>query len=101
MSIENIKSQLDQKMSMAAGLSAKVQFDFGDDGHLLVDTTASPIEIKEELSDDADVTFICAAEVFDGILSGTQDPNMAFMMGKLKIKGSMGLAMKLNSILED
>ena len=32
---------------------------------------------------------------------GTQDPNIAFMMGKLKVKGSMGLAMKLNGILED
>ena len=40
-------------------------------------------------------------ETFEGILNGTQDPNIAFMMGKLKVKGNMGLAMKLNSILED
>jgi putative sterol carrier protein len=40
-------------------------------------------------------------QTFENILAGSQDPNLAFMMGKLKIKGSMGLAMKLNGILED
>jgi putative sterol carrier protein len=35
------------------------------------------------------------------MMDGTQDPTLAFMMGKLKVEGSMGLAMKLNSIIED
>lgn len=100
MSIENVKEQIKQKMSMAAGLNAKAKFDFGDDGVVFVDTTQNPPVISEE-DGEADIVLITSLATFEGILNGTQDPNIAFMMGKLKVKGSMGLAMKLNSILED
>ena len=50
---------------------------------------------------EADVTLICSMSTFEGFLTGNQNPNVAYMMGKLKVKGSMGLAMKLNGILED
>lgn len=100
MSLESITDQIKKKMSMAAGLSAKVKFDFGDDGLIFVDTTQSPPVINHE-DEEADVTLATSTETFQGILDGTQDPNVAFMTGKLKVKGSMGLAMKLNAILED
>lgn len=101
MSLENITEKIKQKMSMAAGLSAKVKFDFGDDGLIYVDTTQSPPLVSNEDGEEPDVALVCSTETFEGILAGTQDPNIAFMMGKLKVKGNMGLAMKLNSILED
>lgn len=102
MSLDNIQSQIQQKLAMAAGLNAKVLFDFGDDGKLYVDSTQSPVVIEQtEAPEEPDLTLICSKDTFEGILSGSQDPNIAFMMGKLKVKGSMGLAMKLNGILED
>jgi putative sterol carrier protein len=87
-------------MAMAAGLTAKVKFDFGDEGRIFVDGTQSPPVISDE-DGDADTTFECKLETFEAILDGRQDPSLAFMMGKLKVRGSMGLAMKLNAILED
>lgn len=100
MSLESITEKIRQKLSMAAGLNAKVKFDFGDDGIVFVDNTQKPAAISHEDA-EADTTLICSLATFEGILAGTQDPNIAFMLGKLKIKGSMGLAMKLNSVLED
>ncbi|MCB9990087.1 MAG: SCP2 sterol-binding domain-containing protein [Rhodospirillales bacterium] len=100
MSLEQITEQIKHKMAQAAGLQAKVKFDFGDDGIIHVDTTQSPPEISHE-DKDADTTLVCSLDTFKGIMNGTQDPNIAFMMGKLKVQGSMGLAMKLNAILED
>ena len=100
MSLEEITTKIKQKMAMAAGLNAKVKIDFGDDGLIFVDTTQNPPVITNEDS-EADTTLVCSQDTFKGILAGTQDPNIAFMMGKLKVKGSMGIAMKLNSILED
>jgi len=100
MSIENVTEKIKQKMAMASGMQATAKFNFGDDGLIFVDTNVSPPVISNE-DQDADVELICSMETFEGIMNGSQDPNMAFMMGKLKIKGSMGLAMKLNSILED
>lgn len=100
MSLESITEQLTEKIAMAHDLKAKVKFDFGDDGLIFIDTNQSPAEISHE-DKDADCTLICAMDVFQGFLDGSQDPNIAFMMGKLKVKGSMGLAMKLNAIIED
>lgn len=100
MSLESIQSKVKEKMALAAGLNAKVKFDFGDDGKVFVDATQTPPAISEEDA-EADLTLITSVDTFKGILEGTQDPNIAFMMGKLKVQGSMGLAMKLNSILED
>lgn len=101
MGLENIIEQMKQKVAHAPSLNAKVKFDFGDDGCLFVDATQSPPALSDDASAEADTTLICSTDTFLGILNGTQDPNMAFMLGKLKVKGNMGLAMKLNSILED
>ena len=101
MSLESAIATIKEKMMMAVGFDAKVKFDFGDDGMVFVDATQNPPVISDDSDEEADTTLICSLETFQGIANGTQDPNIAFMMGKLKVKGSMGTAMKLNSILED
>lgn len=49
--------------------------------------------------DDADCTLSADADVFQEILEGDTNPTAAFMTGKLKIDGDMGMAMKLASML--
>ena len=100
MSLDTIKEQIRQKLAFAGHLKARVTFDFGDDGRIFVDSTQSPPVISEA-EEESDVTLLCSLATFEGFLNGSQNPNLAFMMGKLKVKGSMGLAMKLNAILED
>lgn len=100
MSLETVTEKIKEKMSLATGFNARVKFDFGDDGLIHIDATQSPpVMSSEDL--EADCTLRCSIETFENILNGTQDPNIAFMMGKLKVDGSMGLALKLNAILED
>jgi len=100
MNLQDATEKVRQKMSKAAHIKARVKFDFGDDGVVFVDSTQDPATINNE-DQDADASLVCSLDVFEKLLSGAQDPTMAFMMGKLKVKGSMGLAMKLNGILED
>ncbi|MEM7798386.1 MAG: SCP2 sterol-binding domain-containing protein [Chloroflexota bacterium] len=100
MSIEAIQTKIKEKMALANDLDAKVKLDFEDEGIVFVDATQSPPVISDE-DGDADLTLITSLDTFKDILEGAQDPNIAFMMGKLKVQGSMGLAMKLNGILED
>jgi putative sterol carrier protein len=39
------------------------------------------------------------SDAFNKMISGSLKPSTAFMTGKLKIKGNMGLAMKLGYLL--
>ena len=45
--------------------------------------------------EDTDVTFVASVEIFQEIFNGEVDPTAAFMTGKLKIDGDMGIAMRL------
>ena len=47
------------------------------------------------LADKADVTLTMADEDLVDMMTGKLNPQKAFFKGKLKIKGNMGLAMKL------
>ena len=45
-----------------------------------------------------EATISTSAETFDKIVAGEQNPTTAYMTGKLKIKGDMGAAMKLQKL---
>ena len=49
--------------------------------------------------EDAEGTLTASRETFEGILNGDVNPATAFMRGKLKIDGSMGVAMQLGQKL--
>jgi putative sterol carrier protein len=99
---DTLISQFQDKLKFAPDFKKRVKFVISDDNEktIIVDASTRPANVIHE-DEDADITLIAKADTFKGIMTGTQDPNMAFMMRKLKIKGSMGLAMRLNSILED
>ncbi len=97
MTIDDIAEKLIKRL---AGFNHTLKLDFEDDGILFVDATQNPPMITND-DNDAEVTLRTSLETFGKIVDGTQDPNLAFMMGKLKVSGSMGLALKLNGMLED
>jgi putative sterol carrier protein len=45
-----------------------------------------------------DCTIETSAETFSRLVSGEQNPTTAYMTGKLKVKGDMGAAMKLQKL---
>ena len=47
---------------------------------------------------EADTTITTSEESFMAIVRGEQNPTTAYMTGKLKIKGDMGAAMKLQKL---
>ena len=98
--LDTVTEQIRTKMAMAPGFEHKVKFDFTDDGVIFVDGTETPPLISHE-DKEAECTLKCSIDTFEGFMNGTADPTMAFMTGKLKVDGSMGIAMKLNAIIED
>lgn len=97
MSLDDIAEKLTTRL---VGFNHTLKLDFEEDGILFVDATQNP-PVAEKEDKDAEVTLRTSIETFEKILKGEQDPNIAFMMGKLKVSGSMGLALKLNGMLEE
>jgi len=98
MTLEEITDELRGRVGAHSALSAVILFDFGDDGVVRVDGTVSPTVVDNENS-DADCTVIITKENFLALAAGDLNPQMAFMMGKLRVEGDMSLALQLGEIL--
>ncbi len=79
------------------GMNNTYLFDIEGAGAWTVAITDGTIEVREG-AEDADVTFSATSENFEKIIAGEQNPTTAYMTGKLKIKGDMGAAMKLQKL---
>jgi len=97
--LEEITNGLRDRVGADSGLDAMLKFDFGDDGVIFLDGVSSPITVSNE-DKDADCTMKISKENFMAMVNGDLDGTTAFMMGKLKIEGNMGVAMKLQSLLK-
>ena len=76
------------------GFDGLAKFEIEDEGAILIDETGARAG-----DDAADVTLSASADTFQDILTGNLDATSAFMTGRLKLDGDMGLAMRLGSVL--
>ncbi|HEY4413143.1 MAG TPA: SCP2 sterol-binding domain-containing protein [Gaiellaceae bacterium] len=83
--------------SKTAGMSNSYLFDIEDAGQWKVDVDDGKVTVTEG-SGDADVVITTSQDTFEKIVAGEQNPTSAYMTGKLKIKGDMGAAMKLQKL---
>ena len=98
---DKLPGQLKEKGDDVTKVGAIYQFDItGDDGgQWWVDATKSGGEVGEGENGDAKCSITMTDKDFMDMVEGRLNGQMAFMTGKLKIKGDMGLALKLGSIL--
>ena len=75
---------------MGDGIEGTAKFVLSGEGSIIVDSDGARAG-----DDEADVTLTADADVFQNILSGDQNPTSAFMTGRLKVDGNMGMAMKM------
>ena len=83
--------------SKTAGMNNSYLFDIEGEGQWLVTVAEGKVNVAEG-GGDADATITTNAETFEKIVAGEQNPTTAYMTGKLKIKGDMGAAMKLQKL---
>jgi putative sterol carrier protein len=92
---ETLESRVDA--SKTAGMNNSYLFDIDGAGKWKVDVQDGNVNVTEG-EGDADVTIATSEETFEKMVSGEQNPTSAYMTGKLKVKGDMGAAMKLQKL---
>jgi putative sterol carrier protein len=90
------------KAERATGTSAVIQYDVSGEGGgswtaTIKDGTCT---VKEGAAATPNLTLQVSSQDWLDMLSGKQNGQTLFMAGKLKIKGDMGLAMKLGSMFQ-
>ena len=83
--------------SKLAGMNNSYVFDIEGSGTWFVAVQDGAISVRDG-EGEADCTISTTEENFQKILSGEQNATSAYMTGKLKIKGDMGAAMKLQKL---
>jgi len=97
MSLEKLTNKVKNLAAEKGGnIGSKIKFQF-DEGFIYLDDTVSPAIVSNE-DLNADCVVRVSLSDFEKLMSGEMNPTGAFMTGKLKIDGNMGVAMKLSNL---
>jgi hypothetical protein len=98
---QRIPAKLQAKPDVVAKINAVYQFVISGPGggSWSVDCTQPGGKVQAGSAPNAKCTVSATDQSFLDIVNGKLNAQMAFMSGKLKIQGDMGLAMKLQQIL--
>jgi putative sterol carrier protein len=98
-----LTAEVERRFAAGESLGASVKFDFGPDGAIHVDGSVVPPQVSylgiSNNDQEAACTIRIALADFRQLLDGELDPTTAFLLGKLKVEGAMGIALKLQSAL--
>jgi len=92
---EGLEGRVDP--SKTAGMHASYLFDIDGAGVWTVKVDDGAVSVSEGAG-EADATISTSEETFERIVDGDLNPTSAYMTGKLKVKGDMGAALKLQKL---
>lgn len=100
MSLESVTDDLRLRAGRAPSLGYKIKFSVGDGEVVHWDGTATPPVISNDDA-EADTTITIKLDDMEKLLTGDLDPTFAYATGKIKVEGSVGVALKMASLLGD
>jgi putative sterol carrier protein len=97
MSLQELTEQIRAKAANADNIDATAKI-VTDEGVVFIDAQQSPVTVSND-DKPADCEMHVTVDNLIRIGTGDLNPMMAVMSGKLKIKGDMGVAMKMGKIM--
>jgi putative sterol carrier protein len=91
---------LTKRVAQAPKLGYRVKFELDEGGIVFWDGTGDQPEISEA-DGEADTVIRLSVDNFVKLMDGNLDPTLAYMTGKLKVEGKLGVALKINAMLSD
>jgi putative sterol carrier protein len=102
MELTALTDEMRKRAGQNVKLGYKVKFVLADgEGVIFWDGTEHPPAIDNEDHGDPTTSITISAENLKKLMDGMLDPTLAYMTGKLKVEGSMGVALKLTSMFSD
>lgn len=98
MDLQKIAEALQARIAGKSALGGTVKFNLGSAGSIYLDGSGTD-NIINTSNALADCTVSMSEEDFSDLMSGQLDPTTAFMQGKMKVDGDMGVAMKLSRLV--
>src|SRR5437868_5969392 len=101
MALDDLIGEMKNQADKLKELHHTVLFDLGDEGKILLDATGDEVKITPNPdSEDAETTLVLSEANMVKLIAGELNPMVAFTLGKLKVFGSKGIALKLSSLLD-
>ena len=94
-----IQNRIKSHPEKSADLNATYQFDLSGESWTLQIANGAPT-LTQGPAQSPNTTLIASTDDWMSIATGKLNPVTAFMQQKLKVKGDMGLAMKLQGLLQ-
>jgi len=95
MSSDELERLIEESLPKLSRLNAVVCFDLTADGQYLVDARGGRAVLIDGDGDECDCTVKISSENLIKLMTGKMDPMLAYAMGRIKVRGSMGVAMAL------
>jgi putative sterol carrier protein len=97
MSVANILSAISAKAVNVKPIGASLKFDL--DGEFIHIDGTGDANIVSTDDKEADCVVSISPANLQALMTGDLNPTMAFMTGKVKVKGDLGVAMRMQSFL--
>ena len=98
----HIPQRLADRPALAKQINAKFQFHLGEgkSQHWALDLTKPNEQCSQTELTDPDATITMSSTDFLDLVSGRLNGQIAFMQGKLKVKGKLALLLKLQQLFD-
>jgi putative sterol carrier protein len=97
MNVSQLTDRVRSAVGAESGLDATIKFNFGDDGVIYIDGKSKPNAVTNE-NRDSQIVISFTPETLTRILDKQLNPKVALMTGKMKLRGDLRIAMRLDKV---